>query len=86
MKWQALTYAGHTAWGIHNERNGGAYNTGIKRKPARSEPRRAIDSRPDTFPRKSPADWMTGKGGGHARASSFALSVHRGLSSYTFSR
>lgn len=33
MEWQALTYAGHTAWGIHNERNGGAYNTGTKRKP-----------------------------------------------------
>jgi hypothetical protein len=33
MEWQALTYAGHTVWGVHNERNGGAYNTGTKRKP-----------------------------------------------------
>ena len=36
MEWQALTYAGHTVWGVHNERTGTSYAAGTKRKP-RSE-------------------------------------------------
>jgi DNA invertase Pin-like site-specific DNA recombinase len=37
IEWQALTYAGHTVWGVHNEANSsGGYRTGEKRKP-RSE-------------------------------------------------
>jgi len=33
MDWQALTYAGHTVWGMHAERVGGAAIGGEKRKP-----------------------------------------------------
>lgn len=36
MDWQALTYAGHTVWGMHAEREGGAAMGGEKRRP-RSE-------------------------------------------------
>lgn len=37
MEWQALTYAGHTVWNVHNEAMpGGGYRGGEKRKP-RSE-------------------------------------------------
>ena len=36
MDWQALTYAGHTAWNVHAEREGGRSVTGEKRRP-RSE-------------------------------------------------
>ena len=36
MDWQALTYAGHTVWGMHAERQGGAAVGGEKRRP-RSE-------------------------------------------------
>lgn len=36
MDWQALTYAGHTVWGMHREREGGAAAGGQKRRP-RSE-------------------------------------------------
>lgn len=31
--WQALTYAGHTVWNVHNVRVGGKHQTGRKRKP-----------------------------------------------------
>lgn len=33
MDWQALTYAGHTVWGMHAERHGGATAGGDKRRP-----------------------------------------------------
>lgn len=33
MEWQALTYAGHTTWGMHHEHRPGGYVGGIKRKP-----------------------------------------------------
>lgn len=33
MDWQALTYAGHTVWGMHAERAGGAAVGGEKRRP-----------------------------------------------------
>lgn len=33
MDWQALTYAGHTVWGMHAERQGGAAVGGEKRRP-----------------------------------------------------
>jgi DNA invertase Pin-like site-specific DNA recombinase len=33
MDWQALTYAGHTVWGMHAERAGGASLAGEKRRP-----------------------------------------------------
>lgn len=33
MDWQALTYAGHTVWGMHAERQGGATTGGEKRRP-----------------------------------------------------
>jgi DNA invertase Pin-like site-specific DNA recombinase len=33
MEWQALTYAGHTAWNVHNEQTAEGYKTGEKRKP-----------------------------------------------------
>ena len=33
MEWQALTYAGHTVWNVHNERTKDGYRTGEKRKP-----------------------------------------------------
>lgn len=36
MDWQALTYAGHTAWNMHTEREAGASANGQKRRP-RSE-------------------------------------------------
>lgn len=36
IEWNALTYAGHTVWNVHAERNGGAYVGGSKRRP-RSE-------------------------------------------------
>lgn len=37
IEWQALTYAGHTVWGVHQERSAtGGYVGGTKRKP-RSE-------------------------------------------------
>jgi site-specific DNA recombinase len=36
LEWNALTYAGHTAWGAHNDRTNGSYRGGTKRKP-RSE-------------------------------------------------
>lgn len=33
MDWQAMTYAGHTVWGMHAEREGGAAVGGEKRRP-----------------------------------------------------
>lgn len=33
IEWNALTYAGHTVWGVHAERVGGAYVGGAKRRP-----------------------------------------------------
>ena len=33
MEWQALTYAGHTVWNVHAERDGGGYVGGAKRRP-----------------------------------------------------
>jgi site-specific DNA recombinase len=34
MEWNALTYAGHTVWNVHNETNpGGGYKGGTKRRP-----------------------------------------------------
>ena len=33
MDWQALTYAGHTVWNMHAERDGGAAADGNKRRP-----------------------------------------------------
>ncbi len=36
LEWNALTYAGHTVWNVHAEREGGQYVGGSKRRP-RSE-------------------------------------------------
>lgn len=36
IEWNALTYAGHTVWNVHAEREGGGYVGGAKRRP-RSE-------------------------------------------------
>ena len=37
IEWNALTYAGHTVWNVHNEKNpSGGYKGGVKRRP-RSE-------------------------------------------------
>ena len=36
IEWNALTYAGHTVWNVHAERQGGSYIGGSKRRP-RSE-------------------------------------------------
>lgn len=36
MEWNALTYAGHTVWNVHNEHARGGYKGGVKRRP-RSE-------------------------------------------------
>ncbi len=36
IEWNALTYAGHTVWGVHAEREGGRHRGGSKRRP-RSE-------------------------------------------------
>lgn len=36
IEWNALTYAGHTVWNVHAERQGGGYVGGSKRRP-RSE-------------------------------------------------
>lgn len=33
MEWQALTYAGHTVWNVHNERTKDGYKGETKRKP-----------------------------------------------------
>lgn len=33
MEWNALTYAGHTVWNVHNEHGPGGYKGGIKRRP-----------------------------------------------------
>lgn len=33
IEWNALTYAGHTVWNVHNERTGGRYAVGSKRRP-----------------------------------------------------
>lgn len=33
IEWRALTYAGHTVWGQHAERQGGSYASGTKRRP-----------------------------------------------------
>jgi len=33
MEWNALTYAGHTVWNVHAERDGGGYVGGHKRRP-----------------------------------------------------
>lgn len=33
LEWNALTYAGHTVWNVHNEQAGGRYVTGEKRRP-----------------------------------------------------
>lgn len=33
IEWNALTYAGHTVWNVHNEQSGGRYVTGEKRRP-----------------------------------------------------
>ncbi|MBE0615234.1 MAG: recombinase family protein [Burkholderiales bacterium] len=33
LEWNALTYAGHTVWNVHNERVGGKYAGGVKRRP-----------------------------------------------------
>jgi site-specific DNA recombinase len=33
MEWQALTYAGHTVWNVHNERTNDGYQGGEKRRP-----------------------------------------------------
>lgn len=32
-EWNALTYAGHTVWNVHNQRTTEGYKTGAKRKP-----------------------------------------------------
>ncbi len=32
LEWQALTYAGHTVWGVHNPRIKGQYQDGVKGK------------------------------------------------------
>jgi site-specific DNA recombinase len=33
IEWNALTYAGHTVWNVHNERRDGGYIGGRKRRP-----------------------------------------------------
>ncbi len=33
VEWNALTYAGHTVWNVHNEQSNGRYVTGEKRRP-----------------------------------------------------
>lgn len=33
IEWNALTYAGHTVWNVHNEKTDGGYKGGVKRKP-----------------------------------------------------
>ena len=33
IEWNALTYAGHTVWNVHNEKTDGGYKGGIKRRP-----------------------------------------------------
>jgi site-specific DNA recombinase len=33
IEWNALTYAGHTVWNVHNERTEEGYISGTKRKP-----------------------------------------------------
>jgi hypothetical protein len=33
MEWNALTYAGHTVWNVHAERDGNGYVGGSKRRP-----------------------------------------------------
>jgi len=33
IEWNALTYAGHTVWNVHNEKTGDGYKGGIKRRP-----------------------------------------------------
>jgi hypothetical protein len=33
IEWNALTYAGHTIWNVHAERQGGEYVGGSKRRP-----------------------------------------------------
>lgn len=33
MEWNALTYAGHTVWNVHNEYNRDGYKGGTKRRP-----------------------------------------------------
>jgi DNA invertase Pin-like site-specific DNA recombinase len=33
LEWQALTYAGHTVWGMHHEHRPGGYVGGSKRRP-----------------------------------------------------
>jgi site-specific DNA recombinase len=33
MEWNALTYAGHTVWNVHNEHGTGGYKGGAKRRP-----------------------------------------------------
>ena len=36
VEWNALTYAGHTVWNVHNEKTDNGYKGGVKRRP-RSE-------------------------------------------------
>lgn len=45
LEWQALTYAGHTTWGMHHEHRPGGYVGGIKRRP-RSEWHQTRDTHP----------------------------------------
>ena len=45
LEWQALTYAGHTTWGMHHEHRPGGYVGGVKRKP-RSEWHLTRDTHP----------------------------------------
>ena len=33
LEWNALTYAGHTVWNVHNETRGSGYKGGTKRRP-----------------------------------------------------
>jgi len=33
MEWNALTYAGHTVWNVHNEVGSDGYKGGVKRRP-----------------------------------------------------
>ena len=33
MEWNALTYAGHTVWNVHNEYGSEGYKGGVKRRP-----------------------------------------------------
>jgi hypothetical protein len=33
MEWNALTYAGHTVWNVHNEHGTDGYKGGVKRRP-----------------------------------------------------